>query len=331
MLLRSLKTFLKSLKFYFTPLGVMSIFYVIGIFVFINMTTNAIMTLFKDVSVIVGNTSLTFDWGAIFDKIVGSVRALDWKDFMKALSTMTSQKWISDTLYAALGDVFGSLEEFANQVMEAIGNTFSRIAMGAVFALILNLVGIVVGYIVTAFFTRIDLTKTTLPRALLMILIDFVILVITFGLVFLAGTLWAPLSVIVFLLGLIGLEVFSVMEAYWLHGRGKTTLKELLKISKIAMLMLGDLIIVVIGAILFALLFFVGNPLLAIYLGLPLAELTSVVLQLTGETYVLESIGYDKAEWKQEKREKKALKKEEKKLLKDNKEEELPPQEENKD
>ena len=36
MLRQSLKTFLKSLKFYFTPLGIMSIFYVIGIYVFLN-------------------------------------------------------------------------------------------------------------------------------------------------------------------------------------------------------------------------------------------------------------------------------------------------------
>ena len=116
------------------------------------------------------------------------------------------------------------------------------------------------------------------------------------------------------------------MEAFWFYGKGKVTVKELIKPKKVGMLLLGDFTVVVIGIVIFVLLFFLVNPIIAIYLGLPLVELTTIVISVSGESYVLEHVGYDLDSWKKEhktlkktKKANKKAKKQEKKALKHNK------------
>ncbi|MCR5332554.1 MAG: hypothetical protein K6E11_00815 [Bacilli bacterium] len=314
---RSLKDYLKSLKFYFTPLGVMSIFCLIGFVVFIKGTTTAISDLFSDVGKIVGETSIQFKWGEIWQTIWGAIKAVDWSGgIIAGIKSMLNKDWLTSTLYAALGDVFGDLKDVVDQVMSAISICVGKIATYFVTALVLNLVGIVVGYIILSFLVRRELTQITIGKLLLLSFIDLGVVASTFIIANLMGKLWGPLGFIFFLIGIVGGEVFSVLEAFWFFGRGKVTLKELIKPKNVGFLLLGDLTVIAIGIVLFVILFFVVNPIIAIYLGVPLVELTTIVIGLTGETYVLEAIGYDKDEWKKEhkklKKAKKASKKAEK-------------------
>lgn len=317
---RSLKDYLKSLKFYFTPLGVMSIFCLIGFIVFIKGTTTAVSTLFSDVGNIVKDSAIKFNWGEIWGTVWGCIKALDWKaGIIQALKTMISSEWIKGTLYTALQDVFGDLKDVYEQVMNAISTCVGKIATAFVTALILNLVGIIVGYIILSFLVRRELTQITFGKVLLLSFIDMGVVVSTFIIAILMGKLWAPLGFIFFLIGIVGGEVFSVLEAFWFFGRGKTTLKELLKVKKVGLLLLGDLTVVAIGIVLFVILFFAVNPIIAIYLGVPLVELTTIVVGISGETYVLEAIGFDRDEWKKEHKEHKKAKKAQKKAEKEGK------------
>ena len=319
MILRGLRNFGKSMKFYFTPLGVSALFFLIGLSILITGTSNAIKDLFNTVGQIVGDSKGNYNWGEVFHTIWNCVKALNWQSghIVESLKTMISTGWIKETLWTSLTNVFGELKNVANQVMDAISVCVGRIVAALVIFLVLNVIGWITGYIVLALLVRSDLTHTNIFIVMLASLFDVAVVITTMILGSLLSALWSPLGIIFYLVSAVGFGMLAITEGFVLHGRGKVTLKEMLNFKSVALLILSNVIIVVTGIVTFLLCFLTGHLIIALALGVPLIELASVVTSYTGETYVLDymkekGIDVHAKKEKKHKKEKKAKKLKEK-------------------
>lgn len=319
MILRGLKNYGKSLKFYFTPLGVISIFFVIGISIFINTSVAAVKDLFTQVGQLIGETSIKINWKDVWWTIWGNIRELNWSDYMNAIKTMFSRDWLKGTLFESLSDVFGSLKEVADQVLELIQSCITKIIVALVVFLVFIVLGIISSFIITSLLVRSDLTKVQFWKILLASVIDLSVFITSIILASLLSKLWGPLGVIFLILSLFGAEVFSVVEAFWLHAKGKIALKELLKMKKIGAMVLADVIVSITGLLSFIIVMRIFNGFTALFLAVPLLVLIAVVINTSGDTYVLETIGYDPKVAKAARKEKHKAKKADKKEKKANK------------
>lgn len=307
MILRGLKNFAKSIKYYFTPLGMITIFVTIGLFVAINGIAGAISTLFNDLAKTVGESSI--DWGAVGNSLWGSITSLNWD-----LTKLMSFDWIAETLKGGLAatGLQSTIDAAANQITHCVG-TIIGCLMGF---LIMFILGIVVGYVLLYFQVRSGIMKTVWWKTILYGLLDIVIQIALIAAFIGLVVLWKPLMFILPLVWFIIIEMISIIQAYLLHGIKKIKFLEVFNPKVVGLCALSDAIITVSGLATVALIILIANPIVGLVIGLPLLEMVIIVSRFSAESYVVDKLDgtYDKEEAKrlerkQARKEKRAQKK----------------------
>ena len=311
MILRGLKNFAKSIKYYFTPLGMLAIFTTLALTIALTGITNSVKVLFNELAQTVGSTSI--DWAGAGNSIWKSITSLNWD-----VAKLVSYEWITTTLNDAL--VATGLSEAAQQAATSVTTCAGKIIGFVIVGLVLFVLGIVLGYIVLYFQVRSNLMKTKWWKTILYGLFDILIQIGLIVLAIVLIRLWLPFIFIFLLLGFILTEMISVIQAYVLHGIKKIKFKEIFTPKVIGLSALSDAIIFISGLATIILLAFIFQPVVGIVIGLPLIEISIICSRFSAESYVVDKLDgtYDKEEKerlvrKQARKEKRAQKKEMKK------------------
>ena len=99
-------SFLRCLKYYFVPLGILSIFTVIGLTISTTGIIEAIKTFFEEVKNIVSAAKI--DWDGIWGALIGEISKLHiLENPSQALNTLLSEGWITNTLVTVAKATFG--------------------------------------------------------------------------------------------------------------------------------------------------------------------------------------------------------------------------------
>lgn len=287
MILANLKKYLKCHKYYFVPLGILSIFVVIGLTASISGIISELKLFFNQVSELAKNVKL--DWNVIWQTLLSEMSKLDYtQTFSELVNTVTSSGWLTNLLTAVVKAIFG--EEIAQQAVGIIQTTIQSITIWLIAFLVLFLIGLVVGFLVLKILVRKELTKVKVGKLILFAVLDSlfwgaIIMLLTF-----LDSLNKVVSIIVMIVFIISLMFICLLEGYLFYGIKKVKFKEVMKVRNVLILYLISLIIIAIAASIVALLFLIFNPIIAIYIGLPFVEIAIASNSLIAESYVVELV-----------------------------------------
>lgn len=281
MILRGFKNFLKSIKCYFTPLGLITIFTTIALTISLTGIFSSVRDLFVQLGETIGKTSI--DWGEAGSSIISSVEEANYN-----ISSILNLDWVMNTITKALID--SGLGETVSNATEAIKACAGKVITYLIVFVIIMLIGIVVGYVFLSVQVRYAIIKDKWWKVLLCCLLDaivqLVVILIIVGLII----LWAPFIFIAPLLMLVITEILSILGAYFIHAFKKVKFKEIFSFKTIALCTLTDFILFVSGIGLVILITFVFQTVVAIVIGLPLFEILLIVSRLTAETFVVDKM-----------------------------------------
>lgn len=281
MILRGFKNFLKSIKCYFTPLGLITIFTTIALTISLSGIFTAVRDLFTSLGKTIGDVSI--DWGSVGDSIIGSCQEAKW-----SLSSMLNLDWVFNTLSKALID--SGLGDTVSAAKEAIMSCASQVISMIIIFFVLMILGIVVGYVFLSVQVRYTLIKDKWWKVLLCCLLDalvqLIVIFIIIGLIY----LWLPLIFLAPLLMLVITEMLSILGAYFIHAFKKVKFKEIFSFKTIALCALTDLILFLGGIAVVIVIALIFKTIVAIVVGLPLFEILLIVSRLTAETFVVDKL-----------------------------------------
>ena len=287
MILANLKKYLRCHKYYFVPLGILSIFVVIGLTVSVNGIVGSLKDFFTQVGELAKNVKL--DWNVIWQTLLSEMSKLDYAQTAEQLiNTVTSSDWLTNLLKAVVKAIFG--EETAQQATALIQTTIQSIMMWLTVFLALFLIGLVVGFLVLKILVRKELTKVKVGKLILFAVLDSlfwgaIIMLLTF-----LTSSNKVVSIIVMIVFIISLMFICLLEGYLFYGIKKVKFKEVMKVRNVLTLYLISLIIIAIAASTVAILFLIFNPIIAIYIGFPFVEIAIASISLIAESYVVELV-----------------------------------------
>ena len=285
MVKKGLLDFLKCLKYYFVPLGIISIFTVIGLYVSCTGIVSTVKGFITQAAELAKQVNI--DWNGITQSFTGElIKLSSISDLNQLIATIFSSDWIVGTLTKVAMAAFGeslSLEQVTALAMQTIGTLVLYAALFFVFLI----VGFAVGIIVTNILVRKELTKVKIGKLILYTAIDLTFWVSLGLLLYLFNSLnrWVGLVLsIVFLLSYVFLCLF---EGWLFHGVKKIPLRKVMRIKNVLLLYLIELIIfasVVLTTVLLVLLF---QVVIGVYIALPLLVIGFAAINLSAENYVV--------------------------------------------
>ncbi len=283
-----LKNFFRNLKYIFTPLGVLALGVVMGFCVLGPACSAAVRGLVADVKTIADSVSV--DFPALKDAVVAAVRALDWSQPIEAVSTVLRKEWLTKTLNGCVQSMLPGSESVSDKIVTAVDTAAAHVVAGMavfIFFVLLSLAG---GYMLTKFLVRRDVARRGIGKFFLAACIDSLLSTAFIVALTLLHALWAPGAVILGVAAVLLAGAAALLEAYLLHARRSIPLKKVVNGKNVALLYASGLIICCIAVAFFLLLCAVCNAVVAIFLGIPLAEITLTVLGLNAESYVLDVV-----------------------------------------
>ena len=287
MFARCLKQYAKGLHYYFTPLGTLAIALVLGLTMFLPSATSAISNIFVHISETSGKP---FNLNELIDLLLESINELDWHgNPMGAAATLLNGSYIKVLLSKAAETLFGE-SSVTPEVGAMINDTVGALT-GQIVGITLFLeIGLIAGYMIVKTFIRRDIAKRSIWKTILVTAIDALInaLVVT-GIIFLMG-LWNVSAFISIPLALVVTAVIALFEAYLAHGYKKVPLKTIIHPKSIATLYLTDLIFLLIGVAIIAILFLATNFVAGLFIGIPFLEITFILIELNAEAYICREV-----------------------------------------
>ena len=285
MIKRTLKNYLSNLKYIFTPIGVLTIFVLIGLSIVFTNVSNALQTMINEIQKLVQAQSV--DYNAAKDAAVNKVLSLDWQgNAEESFKTLTSQAWLTEALTESAHAAFPNSEEFAAQITQIISTCLSVVVANIMVLLILTLVGVVVGYM----FLKVVITREMVKRSFLKSVLRVIINTI------LNATIIALLLFLISLLKvnlLINLIITSVLyfiintfESYFLYCRKKIPFKKAFSGKGILFLILSSFLVVSITTGLCFACKYIFHPIASFIFIVTLIQIALVTNELLGESYM---------------------------------------------
>ena len=280
--------FLKCLKYYFVPLGILSIFTVIGLSIGVSGINTTIKHFFEEVGKNV--SAARIDWDGIWGAFMGEIGKLNFsKDFNAALSTMFSSEWLSNTLTTVAKAVFGDSVNF-DQIAELVATTIAKIVAYVVTFFVMIILGIVVGIFVVKLLLRKELTRVKIGKLVLFTLLDtlfWLVLIVLFN-VLSAIASW--IGIILIILVVLGFMFICLIEGYLFYARKKIPFKKVVNIKNVLKLYVIELMVFAITASISVLLIILFKFFIGFYIALPIIEIGIIANSLEAENYVVNMV-----------------------------------------
>ena len=284
MIKRTLKNYLSNLKFVFTPLGILTLFVLIGVSIAFSIVSNAFQSMINQVKEAI--SSSTADFSAAVDAAIDRLADLDWANFDKAIATITSSDWITTTLVEAVKAAFPGAGDITTQIADAVANCLSSIVLAAFLIVLLFAIGTVLGAIITKMFiTRQTIKKKWWQSIVNTLFRTLAIFGITALFTWLGDLLHLPL-VVTGIITSIHIFIVFYLEAYLLYGYKKISFREAMHWKPLLLLFASVAIVLAITAAEIALMYFLMLRIVVIMVGLSLLIIAVVTCTLIGDAHI---------------------------------------------
>lgn len=281
-------SFLRCLKYYFVPLGILSIFTVIGLSISVTGIINSLKAFFEEVKNIV--SAARIDWDGIWGALIGEVSKLHILDDPNAgLATLFSSDWITDTLTAVAKATFGDSVSF-DQISAVISAAIASIIMFAILFFVMVIIGIVVGIFVVKLLLRKEMTRVKIGKLIVVTLLDtifWLVLIILFNLL---ASIASWVAIVMIALVILGFMFICLIEAYLFYGRKKIPFGKVVNIKNVLKLYAIELLVFAMTASVSVILVLIFKFFVGFYLALPIIEIGIIANSLEAENYVVNMV-----------------------------------------
>lgn len=285
---KSIKDFLKCLKYYFVPFGILSIFVIIGFSGMVNGIVSAVKTFITDAGNIANNVSI--DWGNMWNTFLGDIMQVDFNQNLDAIvKTFTSSEWIGNTLQHVASVMFGDTLTM-DQITELVTTAVTGIVMSIITFLLMILLGFVLGIFVMKLLLRKELTKVKTGKLLLYSLLDTLFWIAVIVILMLLGSVIKWLVIVLVVLLVVLLPLLCLCEGYVFYARKKVPFKELVNIKDVLLIYLIGLIDLTITVLITGLILLIFKGFLGIYLIIPIIEIGILGIGLVAENFVVNKV-----------------------------------------
>ena len=285
MIKKGLLDFLRCLKFFFVPLGILSIFTLMGLVSCITGISTSIKDFVNGAKEIVGNIHI--DWSAIKTTFFTQLTQVDYSQGLgTSIRTIASSEWLNSTLSEILKVAFGdtlSMDQVANLVTTAI----SGIVMSIVFLFIMFLLGIVVGIFVLKLLIRKQMTHVKIGRLILFSILDAFFWLLVILLVVYLSSINKALNIIILVLFILTFGFICLSEGYLFYGIKKIKYRQVMNPINVLKLYAIEILILAITAVFTLLCVLIFNKVVGIYIALPFVEIGILSISSTAESYVV--------------------------------------------
>lgn len=283
---KGILNYLKSLKYYFIPIGCFALVVVLGLSTIIPIIYKQLTTFGSELASIVQESVTTFNIEDTISYVVNDVTSLDWSNQGKALETVTNSTYIQNLVINSLQ---AGIKDFS-QVESHITDLFTKTSKGivnSIFSFISFLYfGLLLGFMITKFQIRRNIAQRKFWKMFLINFIDSLInATIVSGVIYLLS-LWKVTIFISIPLLLILYAFINLFEAYIVQGYKKVGLKEVLKIINVLKLILTSLCIILIAISFSALSILITKWVAGLFISLPFIVIALIVNSLNAEAYV---------------------------------------------
>lgn len=285
MIKQGLKNYLKSLRYFFTPLGTMFLGMMIGLSILFPVFSSACTQLIDGVKSLAESVNL--DFGILFQHIWSDVQALDWGNPLKAFQTMLTTDWINSVITHAVNVVLGSdAKTFGDQVLLLVSEFTEQCLAGLRAFIACWILGFIGGYVLIKFLIRRNIAKRSMWKFVLSVFLNSVLSAGFTVLCVFVFLLWGESVYISLVLALLLVGTFALLQAYLLYGYKKIKFKKVVNARNVALYMLCNLIIFLIS-IAVTLIAIAVNRLMGLFVGLSFIAIAFIVIGLNAESYVL--------------------------------------------
>ena len=288
MIRKGILDYLKCLKYYFVPLGILSIFTLIGFYSCITGLNAVIKDFFVRAAEMAKAAKI--DWNGIYQACIGEIAKVDYAAGLNAVfAQVTSREWLVNALTTVCKFAFGETLT-VEQITGLLTQIVAAIVQQLLIFVVLVIIGAVVGYIVTRVLVRRELTKVKIGKLILYSILNALFWV---GLLFLfnfIGTLNRVVSLVLLVIFLLSLPFFCLVEAYLFYGIKKIKFSKAANIKNVLIVYLISLIILAITAVTVVILILLFGIFIGLYIALPFIEIGIIAISLSAESYVVNLI-----------------------------------------
>lgn len=286
MINQGIKNFFISLKYFFTPLGTMFLGIMIGISFFIPSVIATFNTLLQGIQSLGEHVNL--DFNEVWNSLWSQISSLNWQEPNEALGTLFQVDWLKQTLSEIIETILGTdFVTFETQIIELINDFTRGVASAVILIFIWWGIGFIVGYILMRFLIRRTIAKRGLWKYILSVFINALLSALYCFVCAILYLMWKPSIAISVVIVILLVGIFSLIEAYLIHGLKVVPFKEVVNFKNVGAYVLTNLMIFLI-ALSLSLLILAINILLGIFVALSLFEIAYLVISMNAESYVKE-------------------------------------------
>ena len=282
----TIKNYFKNLKFIFTPLGIFSFFIVLGLSIIVPNIVNEIKGLISNIKSEI--SSISFDYKVFFDSIYNSLTKSDIT--IDNINSVLTKDRILNEITKAFESGLGESAGFATNIINYTSNSITLITNQLYVFIAILLIGIITSSVLTRLIVNANISKRNILKSIISYL-----LYPLFGLTII--TLCIYITSLNQYLVFLALFVFLFLESastliisFICHGLKKIKLKEIFKTKNIFFILISNAIIFVISIAFIIIIKYVLNIVAALFIGIPLIEITSLVSNRSVDNYIIDYI-----------------------------------------
>lgn len=283
MIKSALKSFFRNLKYYFTPLGVLFLFLLIGLAVAVPVALSAAGDLTASVRGVIAEAEI--DPAVFRDLFLTEIDKLP-PSFAAAAEHVLTTSWLEDTLHGLLTGLTQEANVYLEGISASVSVFFGELLVSIAVVILFFGFGLAAGLWVTRFLVRREIARRSIWRAILAAVVHavlVVIVVIAAGILFLV---WTPGGIILTVLVLLLSGFIGLVEAYFVHGRGKVPFRRVVSVKNIAGLYVGYILVLAIAVAAAALLVWLAGSLIGGVIAAPVFIIAVIVNGMSDEAYV---------------------------------------------
>ena len=289
MLKQGIKKYFRSLNYVFTPLGTMFLGMMIGFSILIPGMLSSANSLIDGVKAL--SDSVNLDFRTLFQDVWTCVRTLNWDAPFGAFRTLFSSGWWHDTLTQVLNSILGTdYETFTEQIVGLIGTFTSSVVKYVAIFFALWALGFVAGFFIVKFQIRRNTVKRAVWKEILAALAHAVFMTVLVAAALMLLSMWSPSIIFSTLVMIVLMSMYSLTEAYCIHGRKKVPFGQVVNAKSAGLYVLTCFLIFLISAAFTAVACLI-NVLMGLFVGLAVVEVAIIVIYLNAEIYVKSVVG----------------------------------------
>lgn len=280
----SLLNYLKSLKYTFTPLGILSLCLIIGFSIAIPGIINSVKNLVSSVAQTFGGYEV--DWDAVSGEFTNFLLKQDWSDLSTTVANLMNKDYLIASFTEIIQNLFPTIQIDVATVVALINQAIVEVIAYILLIFAFIVLGFILGFTLTRQQVKNDLVKRKLWKAIVFSIVDIIIsLLVLYGIVKVLMS-DSPVKALFIILIILAALAFSLFEGWLVHGVKRVKLTKVLNIWNILALILSDIIVVGIAALTIFLVSLANLPAVTVVIALSVITITIAVVFANAEAYV---------------------------------------------